>query len=275
MMFWLARRIIESLLIVAVMAVIIYGLISLMPGDPIDLMVFGDPNLTAADAARLKSLLGLDQPWQERFWEWAKRAIAGEFGYSRLFGQPVLPLLTDYLVNTALLMGCSFLLSLIVGGYLGILAATKRGTGLDSGINFMFFLGVSVPAFWVALILILVFAVELSWLPSGGIGRGDWQVRIEHAILPIISLSIRYLPISGVLCVRKCYKPAHGVCTGGSGARPGARARVVCARHGQRITADRYGNRLTNRSDLFWCVDYRGHVFVSRHGKVDVRRHLG
>ena len=190
MIFWLTRRIIESLVIVTMMAMVIYALISLMPGDPIDLMVFGDPHLTADDAARLKSLLGLDRPWQERFWEWAKRALAGEFGYSRLFGQPVLQLLTDYLANTALLMGCSFLLSLLVGGYIGILAATRPGTGLDSGINFMFFLGVSVPAFWMALVLILVFAVELSWLPSGGVGRGDWQDRIEHAILPIISLSI-------------------------------------------------------------------------------------
>src|SRR3984957_15539606 len=82
---FLARRAVEIVLVLAIMSFVIYALIGLMPGDPIDLMIAADPHLTAADAARLKSLYGLDRPLVERYLAWAGAALHGDFGYSRLY----------------------------------------------------------------------------------------------------------------------------------------------------------------------------------------------
>ncbi len=86
---YIAQRLAESLVVLAVMSFVIYGLIGLMPGDPIDLMVNADPNLTPADAERLRGLYGLDRPIAERYFNWLQAAASGDLGYSRLFAKPV------------------------------------------------------------------------------------------------------------------------------------------------------------------------------------------
>src|SRR5260221_9656236 len=79
------RRLVESAIVIAVMSFVIYGLIGLMPGDPIDLMLGADPHLSSADVARLKTLYGVDRPLGERYLAWAQAVLHGNFGYSRLF----------------------------------------------------------------------------------------------------------------------------------------------------------------------------------------------
>src|SRR5580693_1358475 len=103
-------RLIEIAAMLALMSFVIYGLIGLMPGDPIDLMRSADPRATAADIARLKAIYGLDRPLADRYLAWAGAALAGELGYSRLFAQPVLAALLPRLVSSLLLMGVSFVL---------------------------------------------------------------------------------------------------------------------------------------------------------------------
>ncbi len=85
-----------------------YGLIGLMPGDPIDIMLSGDPRMTPADRERLRTLFGLDLPIYERYGNWLAAAVTGDFGYSRTFNKPVLEVMGPYLGRTALLMGLSF-----------------------------------------------------------------------------------------------------------------------------------------------------------------------
>jgi len=80
----------QSLAVLLIMSFVVYGLMGLMPGDPIDLMIAGDPHLTAADALRLKALYGLDKPWTERYLRWLAQILQGELGYSRLYARPVL-----------------------------------------------------------------------------------------------------------------------------------------------------------------------------------------
>ena len=92
----------------------IYLLLGLMPGDPIDLMASGDPNMTSEDVARLKAVYGLDRPLLERYGHWLADAARGDFGYSRMHARPVLEVLLPRLGNTCLLMGVSFVLALIV-----------------------------------------------------------------------------------------------------------------------------------------------------------------
>src|SRR5229473_2897370 len=101
------------------MSFVIYALIGLMPGDPIDQMLTADPHLTAADAARLKALYGLDRPLAERYLAWARSALAGDFGYSRLYATPAVAALMPRLGNTALLMLSSFVLALAIALPLG------------------------------------------------------------------------------------------------------------------------------------------------------------
>jgi peptide/nickel transport system permease protein len=191
-----ATRLIEIAAMLALMSFVIYGLIGLMPGDPIDLIRSADPRTSAADVARLKAIYGLDRPLVERYFAWARAALAGDLGYSRLFAEPVLATLLPRLVNSLLLMGSSFALAFSLALILGIAAARRPNSRLDSAVNLLSFAGISMPSFWLALLLILLFAVELGWLPASGIataGGGGFGDRVRHLVLPIATLSLANL----------------------------------------------------------------------------------
>ena len=132
---FLLNRLAETLIVLLVMSFVIYALIGLMPGDPVDLMIASDPSLTAADAARLKSIYGLDRPLVERYLAWLGGAVQGEFGYARLNGRPVLEVLAPRLANTVLLMGLSFGLAILIAIPAGILAALRPHSLTDGTIN--------------------------------------------------------------------------------------------------------------------------------------------
>jgi peptide/nickel transport system permease protein len=212
---FIAIRLLQMLAVLAVMSFIIYGLIGLMPGDPIDLMLTADPHLTSADAARLKALYGLDQPLAKRYAAWAQAALSGDFGYSRLYSTRVTAALLPRLGNTGLLMGTSFLVALGLALPLGVLAARRPGAAFDVAANLAAFAGISVPPFWLALMLILVFAASLGWLPAGGvatIGDGGVLDRLRHLVLPVATLSaaslggyLRFMRAAMVEAMRQDY----------------------------------------------------------------------
>ena len=188
-----ATRLVEILAMLALMSFVIYALIGLMPGDPIDLMRSADPRMSAADAARLKALYGLDQPLLLRYAGWAAQALAGDLGYSRLFAAPVWRALLPRLGNSLLLMGPSFLFAIAIALALGTAAARRPGSRLDAAINLFCFAGVSLPTFWLALVLILVFAAGFGWLPASGIataGSSGIADRLRHLILPVTTLTL-------------------------------------------------------------------------------------
>ena len=164
-----------------------------MPGDPIDLMIQSDPNLSQADAQRLKALHGLNQPLFERYGAWLINAVQGDFGYSRNHSQPVLDVISDRILNTGLLLGLSLILSLAIAIPIGIYAALHPYSATDYAVNLACFAGISVPPFWLALLFIILFAVVLGWLPAGGmatVGDGGFLDRIKHLILPVVTLTI-------------------------------------------------------------------------------------
>ncbi|MGE5270473.1 MAG: ABC transporter permease [Thiohalocapsa sp.] len=191
-----AIRLLEIAALAALLSFVVYALIGLMPGDPIDLMRQADPRVSAADVARLKAAYGLDQPLVDRYLAWAAQALSGDLGYSRLFAAPVWSALLPRLGNSLVLMGSSFLLALALALPLGIAAARRPGSRLDMAINLSCFAGVSMPTFWLALLLILLFAAGLGWLPASGIGTvgasgiGD---RLSHLVLPVMTLSLANL----------------------------------------------------------------------------------
>jgi peptide/nickel transport system permease protein len=188
-----AWRLLQSLLVLAVMSFMIYALIGLMPGDPVDQMIAADPKLTSADVAELRARYGLDQPISERYLRWLGDALQGNFGFSRLHAAPVLSVLSPALMNTLMLMGLAFVLSILIAVPAGIAAAAKPYSRLDYVINLLAFAGISVPSFWLALLLIMVFSVMLGVLPAGGmgtIGEGGVLDAAKFAVLPVASLTL-------------------------------------------------------------------------------------
>src|SRR5690606_37883134 len=125
--------------VLAIMSFVVYGLIGLMPGDPIDLMFAAHPDMTTADAARLRALYGLDRPILERYGHWLAAAASGDLGYSRAQARPVMAVLLPALGNTVVLLGLSFLLSLAAGLALGVLAAMRPRSRTDYAINMLAF----------------------------------------------------------------------------------------------------------------------------------------
>jgi peptide/nickel transport system permease protein len=193
---FVAIRLVEIAAMLALLSFAIYALIGLMPGDPIDLMRSSDPRMSAADVARLKAIHGVDRPLVERYLDWAGAALAGDLGYSRLFGQPVLATVLPRLANSLLLMGTSFTLAFSLALVLGTAAARRPSSRLDTAVNLCSFAGISMPSFWLALLLILLFAVELGWLPASGIGTagdGGFGDRVRHLVLPVATLTLANL----------------------------------------------------------------------------------
>ena len=188
-----AIRLVEIAAMLVLMSIVIYALIGLMPGDPIDLMMGADPHLSAADLARLKALYGVDRPLIDRYLAWAHAALSGDLGYSRLFSAPVVATLLPRLGNSLVLLGSSFAAAFAASLGLGIAAARRPRSVFDAAVNFACFAGVSLPTFWLALILILVFAEGLGWLPASGMGSagdggvGDW---LRHLVLPVATLTV-------------------------------------------------------------------------------------
>lgn len=189
---FLVQRLIESLIVLFVVAFLSYWMMGLMPGDPIDLMVTANPEFSAADAARLKALYGLDRPILERFVNWLKAAMQGDFGYSRLYGAPVFDILWPRLGNSLWLLLPSLVLALVIAVPMGLLAAHKRYGWLDYSINLFSFAGISVPPFWLAILAILLFAVTLNWFPaSAALPNEPSMAEMLHRLtLPVLVLTL-------------------------------------------------------------------------------------
>ena len=193
---YLANRLVEIVVTLVLMSFIVYLLIGLMPGDPIDQMIAGDPRMTSEDAARLRALYGVDRPLLERYLAWAGQALQGNFGYSRSFNQPVLAVLGPRLLNTLQLAGTAFALAIAVALPLGVWTANRPRGRADYMVNLFCFAGISTPPFWLALLLITLFAVKLGILPAGGMAEPrpgtSWpealRQGIRFAVLPVATL---------------------------------------------------------------------------------------
>jgi len=191
------RRLFQTLVVIGLLSFFCYYLMTLMPGDPIDEMIAANPNVTSEDAERLRQLHGLDQPAYKRYWNWATMIASGDLGYSRTYRVPVSEILGKSLLNTFLLAGAALLFSLLVAVPLGVWAALHKGRRVDYVVNLFAFGGISVPSFWIAIVLILVFAVYVPVFPAGGTSSISFDMtpwesfvdRARHLVLPVLSLS--------------------------------------------------------------------------------------
>jgi peptide/nickel transport system permease protein len=191
------RRLAQTVIVIVLLSFFCYLLMTLMPGDPIDEMVAANPSMTAADAQRLRELHGLDQPAYKRYWNWVTMIASGDLGYSRTYRVPVSEILGRSLLNTSLLAGAALVVSLLVAVPLGVWAALRKGSRVDYFVNLFAFAGISVPSFWIAIVLILLFAVYIPVFPAGGTSSIEFGMstgealldRARHLVLPVLSLS--------------------------------------------------------------------------------------
>ncbi len=199
---FILRRLIQTLVVIALLSYVCFYLMTLMPGDPVELMIQSNPKITSEDIVRLKQLYGLDQPAYKRYATWVSTIAQGDLGYSRTYRVPVGELMGPRLYNTFILSMLSLLISLAIALPMGIYSALNPGGKFDSFVNLFSFAGISIPSFWLALMLIIIFSVNLGWLPAGGtetVGMSDADYftmikdRGVYLILPILSLSIQQI----------------------------------------------------------------------------------
>lgn len=199
MLSFLVRRLLLVIPTLFLISVVIYALLALKPGDPLDELRFGNPGFTHADYERLAKLYGLDKPWYVRYWYWLGRAVRGDFGPSRRYGLPAAEFIfRQRLPNTLLLSGLALVVAFGVAVPAGVLCALRRHSFVDYTVTTLNFLGISVPVFWLGIMLIYLFSVRLGWLPAGSLGTSGlaaqglgaylWD-RVRHLILPVVTLS--------------------------------------------------------------------------------------
>lgn len=198
---FIIRRLLQTVFVVLILSYFCFFIMTLMPGDPVELMIQSNPKITSEDVTRLRTLYGLDQPAYKRYANWASQVIHGDLGYSRTYRVPVSELIGPKLLNTFILSMAALALSLLIAIPLGVLSALKAGSKLDYLINFFAFAGISVPSFWLAIVLIIIFSVWLQIFPAGGTftigteatGFAELADRLKYLILPTLSLA--YLEI--------------------------------------------------------------------------------
>lgn len=164
-----------------------FALVMLSPGDPVRQMLVGNEEImvTQAEIEALRHELGLDKPFLFQYLDWLGRAVQGNFGFSYMVKKPVVEVLMEHLPATIYLSLASILFMMVVSLPLGIYSAVKRGSIFDCIVRGFTFLGVSVPGFWLGLMLLWIFGLELGLLPIVG-GR----VALDTIILPAVTLGI-------------------------------------------------------------------------------------
>lgn len=178
----IARKVLELSGTLVAMSVIVF-LLGRLTGDPVALLL--SEYATEQDRADLTRELGLDQPLPKQYWVFVTRAVQGDLGRSVAGDrQPAMQLIAERLPASLRLACVALLISLSIGIPLGVLAAMKRGTYIDSSARVVALLGQSVPVFWLGLVLMYVFSVQLGWLPTSG--YGDWR----HYVLPAVSMAL-------------------------------------------------------------------------------------
>ena len=163
----IAQRLLNAVLVLAILSVIIFGFMRAIPGDPV-LNMLGEEETTVEQYDALREELGLDRPFHVQYFNWISRVVQGDFGESLQTNEPVLPVIWKKLKATIELAIVSVLLGSIIGVAAGVISAVKRDSIFDSGAMLISLMGMSMPVFWMGIILIITFSVELDLLPVSG-----------------------------------------------------------------------------------------------------------
>ena len=196
---YLARHIVRFALLMLAVGLVVFALVSMSPIDPVQANVgqAAYVNMSEAKRAQLASYWGGDVPFWERFANWAGALLQGDMGTSFRFNAPVSEVIAHRAANSLALMGIAWLLSGALGFALGVAAGARRGGALDRVVRSYCFLLASTPTFWLGLLILMVFAVQLGWFPIGfsvpiGVSAADVTLAdaVHHLVLPALTLSV-------------------------------------------------------------------------------------
>jgi peptide/nickel transport system permease protein len=197
MLYYIFRRLLQTVPLLFFISALIYVLLYLMPGDPLYRMLEDVPNLRPQDYERLRKLYGLDDPIYLQYWKWLWQLIQLNPGYSREYGQPVIDIIFPALKNTLVLTVIAMVVGKVIAILLGIFSAVRQYSVGDYLLTALTFIAYSIPAFWLALMMIIAFSVKLGWFPTSGIispdiPPGTWEATLDwlkHLVLPVIVLA--------------------------------------------------------------------------------------
>jgi peptide/nickel transport system permease protein len=195
---YIIRRIFVTIPMLLVLSVIIFTLIQLAPGDPTVFFIPSNYSEAAIDIeelrAKIREELGLDRPLYIQYLSWLSKTVRGDLGYAFTYRVPVTELIGPRVGPTMVLQLSALIIAVLVAVPIGVLSASRQYSLVDHSVTFLSFLGISVPSFWLALLLMLFLAVRLGWLPSGGAGLGlPLMERLPYFVLPTTVLATEYI----------------------------------------------------------------------------------
>lgn len=216
---FLARRLVHGVIILIGLSILMFTLLVLTPGDPVELMAASNPDIRPEDVSMLRQYYGLDDPMYVRYFKWIRSVLKGDLGYSRTYGTPVTKLVVDRLRNTLTLLATSVAVAFTVGVTAGVYSALHQYSAADYVVTVAAFAGLAMPVFWQGIVFILLFAVWLPWFPAGGMmtpgvapGWPMFLDRLWHLVLPVSVLATsgmaswtRYMRSSMLEVVRHDY----------------------------------------------------------------------
>jgi peptide/nickel transport system permease protein len=189
MLYYMLRRVLYTIPIAIGVSLVVFTLVHLAPGDPLS-AVIGE--LDAQMLAEMRASFGYDRPLPVQYLTWLASMAQGDMGYSLRTGHPVLPSVIAASINTIAIGVLASLIGFTVGTAAGMFAGYNHGTWIDKIVSSAAITGVSIPHYWLAIILVIVFSVELGWLPAVGAGPAEsmftWQA-LRHMILPTLALA--------------------------------------------------------------------------------------
>ena len=194
MLAYLIRRIVYTLPIMLGVALLCFALVHIAPGDPLVSVLPADAS--AELQAQMRELYGFNRPLPEQFLRWVWRALQGDLGQSIATSRPVTTEVMAAVVNTLRLAVVATLIGFVLGSLFGFVAGYFRNSWVDRSCSMLSMLGVSVPHYWLGMVMVIVFSSQLMWLPATGAGpggSGDWAWDWEHVqfmILPAITMSV-------------------------------------------------------------------------------------
>jgi peptide/nickel transport system permease protein len=194
MLSYLARRVVYAIPILLGVSLVCFGLVHIAPGDPLTSVL--PPDASADLQRQLRTLYGFDRSYPEQFAIWMGRALQGDLGASIATGRPVAQEVMKAVVNTLRLAVLATAIGFFFGCLFGFVAGYFRNSAMDKLASMLAVLGVSVPHYWLGMVLVIIFSSQLGWLPATGAGPGgssDWAwdwAHVRHMILPAITMSV-------------------------------------------------------------------------------------
>ena len=200
---YVVRRLLQSIPLVLFVMAINFVIIHAAPGDPITYLYGSSADVSAEQMQRLRQELGLTQPLYVQYALYLRQLARGDLGFSVINRKPVLDLILERIPATLVLMSAAFVFSVLVGGLWGVISAVKARTQIDYWVTIASLFGYSMPTFWLGLILILIFSLQLGWFPTMGMttlgrersGLAGLADVAHHLVLPTITLGMFYLAI--------------------------------------------------------------------------------